>query len=165
MERMIEAGRLDQPGKGFIYLYPVHHGVVDMKVHHGRTQHAASIEQIVATLDEIKGGAEWRRRTNTETTLKSSKRVCLINLIELKLYCDEGRADDLVVAAMAAGESGATISKLKHVCVADSPSSCISPAREVCSMIVQQKQVQNIVTSGISRPDPAVHCAADLEYV
>ena len=54
MEMMIDIGALDQPGKGFIYLYPIKKGLVDVKAYVGLRRQAASIEQIVTVIDEIK---------------------------------------------------------------------------------------------------------------
>jgi hypothetical protein len=62
MEMMIEIGALDHPGKGFIYLYPIKMGLVDVKAYVGLSRQAASIEQIVTVIDEIKGDTRWRRR-------------------------------------------------------------------------------------------------------
>jgi hypothetical protein len=62
MEMMINIGALDHPGKGFIYLYPIKKGLVDVKAYVGLSRQAASIEQIVTVIDEIKGDTRWRRR-------------------------------------------------------------------------------------------------------
>ena len=62
LEMMIDAGRLDQPGSGFIYSFPIKKGLVNTRVSRGEQRHAASIEQIVTALDHMKGNTEWRRR-------------------------------------------------------------------------------------------------------
>jgi hypothetical protein len=136
MDMMIDVGKLDQPGRGFIYLYPVVFGSVDMKMTRGTGSQAASAEQMIVALDEIKGGTEWRRREMIAGKADSGKRPYLRDLMELRLLCDEGRAADLVACVMDAGAAGATISKMHHVCRPDSPLSKISPAREVCTIIV-----------------------------
>lgn len=145
MEMMIEEGKLDQPGKGFIYLFPLKRGIVNMKVTRGGRRHAASIEQIVAALDHIKGGAEWRRRSEIAEKKGAKKRVYLKGLLDLTLFCDSGTGEDLVKVAMSAGAPGATIARIKHVSPPDSPQNEISPAREACSMIVSEAQVSNIL--------------------
>jgi len=145
MEMMIEVGKLDQPGKGFIYLYPLKKGIINMKVTRGEQRHVASIEQIVAAIDHIKGGIEWRRRSGTVEKKGVKRRAYLTGLADLTLLCDEGTGTDLVSVAMSAGAAGATIARLKHVRPPDSPLSEVSPAREACSMIVSDNQVDGIL--------------------
>jgi len=141
MDLMVDVGKLDEPGKGFIYNYPLSMGIVNTKITRGMPKHAASIEQIISVIDAMKGGTEWRRRSGTAEGSDKNKRACLLNLLDLTLICDEGRADGLVKAAMSVGAAGATISKLKHICPQDSPLSKISLARESCSMIVSEAQI------------------------
>jgi hypothetical protein len=145
MDMMIDVGKLDQPGRGFIYLYPVAQGSIDMKVTRGTGSQAASPEQMIVALDELKGGTEWRRREMATGKADSGRRSYMRDLVELRLLCDEGRAADLVAGAMGAGAAGATISKMRHVCRTDSPFSKISPAREVSAMIVGRQQVPALV--------------------
>ena len=141
MEVMINAGGLDQPGKGFIYEFPVAHGLIDAQIHIGMASQAASIEQIVTVLDEIKGGTDWRRR---DFAYVQAGRRYLTELSALTLVCNEGHGMDLVKAAMAAGAAGATVSKLKYIALTDVPESKISPAREKAEMIVGAGQVDAI---------------------
>ncbi|MBW1675868.1 MAG: hypothetical protein JRF30_02915 [Deltaproteobacteria bacterium] len=145
MDLMIDAGKLDQPGKGFIYLYPIGKGLVNTKITRGMPKHAASMEQLIAAVDKIKGGTGWRRRTASEGQDSKSKRAFLNDLTNLILTCNAGRGEDLVKAAMDVGAAGATISKLKHQCPSDSELSEISPAREGCNMVVGKNQVGDIV--------------------
>ncbi|HOC91305.1 MAG TPA: hypothetical protein PKH33_02925 [bacterium] len=147
MELMIDIGRLDEPGKGFIHLFPIRKGVVNTKITRGMPKHAASIEQIISALDQIKGGTQWRSRSGMAADGVSSRRKYLSGLSGLSLICDEGRADDLVKAAMSAGAAGATISRLKHVRPQDSPLAQISPARELCDMIVGEQQIPAILAA------------------
>jgi len=147
MEMMVEVGKLDQPGKGFIYLYPLKQGIINMKVTRGEHRHAASIEQIVAAIDHIRGGAEWRRRTGTIGKKGEKRMDYLTGLVDLTLLCDGGTGTDLVGVAMSAGAPGATIARLKHVRPQDSPLSEVSPAREACSMIVSNNQVGGILNA------------------
>jgi nitrogen regulatory protein PII len=144
MKMMIGAGNLDQPGKGFIYTYPIHKGLIDTKITRGITRHVASIEQIIATLDEIKGDIGWRRRSGKEM-IETSDRYLLRDLMDLTLICNYGRGQDLVKEAMRAGAGGATISRMKYLSPPDGRSKGISPARETCSMAVQAKEKDRIL--------------------
>ena len=145
MDLMIDAGKLDQLGKGFIYQFPLNKGIVNTKVLIGMPKHAASIEQIISVLDEIKGSSQWRSRFGIASTDEGSRRKYLSDLMDLSLICNEGRADDLVKSAMAVGATGATISRLKHIRPQDSNMAKISPAREISNMAVAEQQIPAII--------------------
>jgi hypothetical protein len=145
MNLMVDVGKLDQPGKGFIYYYPLNKGIINTKITRGMPKHAASIEQIISVIDEIKGGTKWRRRSGSAEADKGEERACLLNLLDMTLICNEGRGEDLVKAAMAVGAAGATISRQKFFCPPDSAGSKISIAREVCNMIVSEQQIPTLL--------------------
>lgn len=145
MDLMVEAGRLDQPGKGFIYLFPLRSGIVDTRIMRGMPRHAASIEQIISALDQLEGGTQWRSRSGLGGGDGRKERRYLSSLVGLVLICNEGRGDTLVQAAMAAGAAGATVSRLKHIRPAGTPLAKVSPAREMSEMIVAEQQVPAIV--------------------
>ncbi|MBW1768230.1 MAG: hypothetical protein JRJ65_14435 [Deltaproteobacteria bacterium] len=145
MEMMIDIGALDQPGKGFIYLYPIKMGLVNVKAYVGLSRQAASIEQIVSVIDEIKGGTRWRRREFSKYPSAGKKRKYLNDLVNFILICNEGRTTDLIRAAMDAGAGGATTSKLKYRSTEKSESNKISPAREISEMIISEKQIETVV--------------------
>ncbi|MFA6449926.1 MAG: hypothetical protein WCX65_10675 [bacterium] len=144
MNLMIDVGKLDQPGKGFIYFYPMNKGIINTKISRGMPKHAASIEQIISVIDEMKGGAKWRSRSGSAET-EESKRACLLGLIDMTLICNEGRGEDLVKAAMAVGAAGATISRQKYFCPPGSAGSKISIAREFCNMIISEQQIPTML--------------------
>ncbi|HOG08145.1 MAG: hypothetical protein M0P04_10000 [Syntrophales bacterium] len=143
MNLMIDVGDLDQPGKGFLYCAPLNRGIVNTKIKRGVTRHAASIEQIVSVIDELKGGTKWRRRSGTAESEDAGK-AYLRDLTDLTMLCNEGRGPELVKAAMAAGAAGATIGRQRHVRPRQSPLSRLSPARECCNMIVSPEQTPAI---------------------
>lgn len=144
MEMMIDIGALDQPGKGFIYLYPIKMGLVDVKAYVGLRRQAASIEQIVTVIDEMKGDTKWRQREFFKYRSAGKKRKYLNDLVNFTLICNEGRAPDLIKAAMAAGAGGATISKLNYRRTEKSESNKISPAREISEMIISENQIERV---------------------
>lgn len=136
MDMMIEAGQLNQPGKGFIYTHMLKKGIVDLQVSRGDRRHAATIEQIVAAIDQMQGDTVWRRWAGAETRSKYKRRRYWSDLVDLTLFCNAGTGGELVRAAMDEGVSGATIHTLRHVCPAESPLSGIGLSRDVCSMVV-----------------------------
>ncbi len=141
MELMIREGHLDEPGKGFVYQYPVKLGIIDTRISRGRTGQVASIEQMVSTLDSLTGGMEWRRSRFENERTKS--RYYLTDLVELSLSCDEGFGPPLMQAAMDCGAAGGTISKLKYRTPEEGRHG-ISPTREICRMIVDANAVESI---------------------
>jgi hypothetical protein len=145
MDLLIDRGKLEQPGKGFIYQYPLSRGLMDRGISRGKARHGASMEQIIATLDELKGSAQWRSRSGGGTPEARAPRKYLCDLTDLSLVCDEGRGEELVKAAMAVGAPGATISKLRQLRLQQGSAGSVSLARESCSMIVMQQQVASIV--------------------
>jgi hypothetical protein len=145
MNLLISTGKLNQPGKGFIYLYPIRAGQINMKVIQGMPRHAASMEHIILTIDEMRGGSSWRARGGSIGIDALEQDEYLHDLVSLTLTCDEGRGETLVKTAMQAGVPGATMTKTKHVCPPHSDSIRISPAREVCNMILARSQVEYAV--------------------
>lgn len=144
MNLMIDIGKLDQPGKGFIYLYPIRKGVLNTRIIRGDKSQVASIEQIVSVLDEIKGNMDWRRKSEVRGR-QGEKRLFLNNLVNFVLTCNEGRGELLIKEAMKAGAPGATIRRLRNISAENIPQSKISPAREFCNMIVSQNQIPGIL--------------------
>ncbi|MDQ1335745.1 MAG: hypothetical protein QG552_2695 [Thermodesulfobacteriota bacterium] len=145
LRTMVEVGDLEQPGKGFIHTYPVGKAVVNMRVIRGGQQHAATIEQVIAAIDHMKGGTEWRRRAREMVKLQGGRQKIITERIDMNLLCDGGTGSDLVKAAMKAGAGGATIADFRHVRPPDSPLSTISPLRELCSMVVPKDRLKTIV--------------------
>lgn len=143
MEMMISTNRLDQPGRGFIYSYPVVQGFLNTKFHDGHTSQAASIEQIVSAIDDIKGTTEWRRKVLNSPGTGRSRRF-LSDLVNLQVVCNEGQGEILTQAAMAAGANGATINRTRHVFLSGE-SHKISPAREISVMTVGSQEASTLL--------------------
>jgi len=146
MNSLIEAGRLDQPGRGFIGVSPVAMGVINSKTFRGKQRHSASMEQVIAAIDQLRHGAEWRKKT---ASLQSGsgmflKKTFLTDMLNLVLVCNEGKSGDLVNAAMSAGAGGATISKIKYATLSANSYS-VSPAREAISMGISPKTLEPIL--------------------
>jgi hypothetical protein len=147
MEMMIDAGRLDQPGSGFIYAFPIKKGLINVRVKRGGQSHAASIEQIVTALDHIKGNTEWRRRRTVVEKRSVRRKKYLRGLVDIILLCDGGTGAELVKAAMSAGAGGATMSNMQHIRPSDSALSDISPARDLCSMGIPEETKEAVINS------------------
>ncbi len=116
---LIEKGKLNRPGGGFMYQTPIKYGLVDSQVTVGYQNRAASLEQIIAAIDDIKKGTSWRRRmfevdedrvlpTKTSYTHK-----------EISFICPVEHSEDYIHAAMDCGAAGATMTLLKNVTLND----------------------------------------------
>lgn len=59
-DAIVRAGRVGAPGRGIIYRLPVQKGVVNLTSVYGHAHQAATLEQIISAIDELKGDAHWR---------------------------------------------------------------------------------------------------------
>ena len=110
---LIEEARLDKPGKGFIYKTPVSLGMIDTRMKMGKQQYAASMEQIIAAIDQLKNGASWRKRLDSDTeNSKINKYIMPQDNCEISIVSDEDRIDLLRQTCIETGASGATTSKV-----------------------------------------------------
>lgn len=113
---LIEEGRLNYPGRGFLYSTPIKAGSVDTKLRIGRQEHAASMEQIISAIDELKASSLWRKRfTGIDGNFSASAPLLLQGYREIVVTCREGKSDLLVETAMDAGAPGATISRVTRL--------------------------------------------------
>jgi len=116
MRLLVEEGRLDRPGRGFMYRTPVTAGMLDTRLRVGPSEHAASMEQVIAAIDEIRRGTWWRKRFSAEeSSSRSSAGPLNLGNTEITLICSEGRADSLVKVALNAGAGGATTTRLHRL--------------------------------------------------
>lgn len=145
IEQLIQAGKLDQPGRGFLFTHPIRRGTVNNRItQDGGSGQAASLEQIVASIDHLRGGIEWRRRADGAGA--NSKRFFLSG-VNLEILCNEGRASDLVEAAMAVGATGATIGKAKAPQRSGKSDAGPTPAREIATLMVPAERIPVIMES------------------
>jgi nitrogen regulatory protein PII len=105
-EAMVKQGKLDTPGRGYIYLLPVEKGIINMAAVTSDRKELASRQQVIKAIDEIKGSSAWRIQNETE---QSNKRKFLTDLYRLNCVVEKGKADNLIKSAIQAGAPGATI--------------------------------------------------------
>lgn len=81
IELLANRARLDLPGKGFLFSYPLHYAKVNTKTHFDDPSRLASIEQLISAIDTLQGGVEWRRKNiNSSSSALSRKESRLLNL-------------------------------------------------------------------------------------
>lgn len=147
MDAMIDVGQLSQPGKGFIFTCSLKHGIADLQVRHGGRRHAATMEQIIGVIDQLRGDTVWRRLAEKSSSVSQKRRQYLTGLVEFTLFLNAGKGQELVKAAMEAGVSGATINTYRHVCPTDSVMFRIGLSREAVSMIIPATSVPQVIDS------------------
>ena len=140
---LVDTARLDR-FPGFIYASPIAGGVINNMVIRGQ-RHSASIEQLIGAVDKLMGSPDWRKRSLGDDD-STKRHKYLYNMVSLTLTCNEGRAGDLVRAALAAGAGGSTISKVRyaHMDGADTP---VSGAREMADLVIGKDEVDGISAS------------------
>lgn len=141
MELYIAEGKLDEPGRGISYVYPLKQGIVNTKISRYHVEHAASIEQMVSAIDSLKGGLEWRKSSLEGEAFK--RREYLKGLTELNLICEEGYGTPLTDVAMSSGAPGGTICKIRYNRL-DEEMQVQRSVRELCKMIVPCSCVEPI---------------------
>jgi nitrogen regulatory protein PII len=117
---LVEQGRLDKPGKGFIYQTPVSIGLIDTRMKTGKQKNAATMEQIIAAIDQLKAGTTWRRRLDADTeNSKIGKSMMPQDNCEISIVSDEDRIDLLRETCLEVGAAGAITSKVVPITISE----------------------------------------------
>ena len=83
---MARAGKITEPGRGFMYSIPVRSGLINVSSTVSSSGYGANMDQIISALDDLKGGKEWRTAAETESSEnRALKTTFLENLVGL--YC------------------------------------------------------------------------------
>lgn len=124
---MANAGRIDEPGRGFIYRVPIEKGLNNMASVFGMARHSASIQQIVSAIDDLKGDREWRDQSVLDMgdsgggfglgfgAGKLKQRKYLENFTMLTCVAKRTATETLTDAALSAGAPGASISYGRYI--------------------------------------------------
>lgn len=123
------AGRLDMPGRGYLYRMPVQKGLVNLASIISSRHYAADMQQVIAAIDELMGHSNWRRRQVRR--LSSGGRAAGLGLYgveaaentaenteamtRLTFISGQAHTQLLLDAALAAGASGANIMSSRFV--------------------------------------------------
>lgn len=116
MHLLIEDVRMDRPGKGIIYSTPVHAALMDTRLRIGRQEHAATMEQIIAAIDQIRSSTTWRVRFGGYSG--EAARGALRpdgGFREIAFVGSEGHVRSLVEVAVNAGAGGATTTRVQKL--------------------------------------------------
>ncbi len=130
---------LHEPGRGFLGRTPVRALAVNARMHLDRRRHVATMEQVISTLDQLRGSTDWRRMTAATRPPAEGGRG-RPDMARFTLVCEEGAAAAPVRAALDAGAGGATLSRLSlrapdpHE--GEEEVAMASRARECCDLVV-----------------------------
>ena len=103
---MARAGRISEPGRGFMYSIPVSAGIVNVSSVASSAAHGANMEQVIAAIDEIKGGKDWRASAAESTNSKAFKTNPLKDLVGLYCIVPRDNYSDVYDAILEAGAPG-----------------------------------------------------------
>ena len=102
---MARAGKITEPGRGFMYSIPVHNGLINVSSTVSSSAHGANMEQIISALDDIKGNKEWRTSVDSGKT-SSLKTTFLENLVGLYCIVPRDFYEDVYDAVLDSGAPG-----------------------------------------------------------
>ncbi|MDR1858548.1 MAG: hypothetical protein LBQ69_03675 [Treponema sp.] len=136
---LIPRARLDVPGQGFLYKSFVRAPVVNLRVRQGKRLHAATMEQVIAALDEVRGSSNWRRLGSYKQ--RSGYENKAIKARGLFFIGEEEDAEAFRKTAMENGARGATNNDLEMRCYSSSAGEqgMVSRSRELCDIIVSRE--------------------------
>ncbi len=105
----------EAPGKAFLYSFPAALGMADTLISRSESvRHVASMEQVIAAIDELSGSPAWRRNSPSGDPVPSSADhipPAGPALSCLSLSCLEGQAEEHIRIAMDLGAAGATLTR------------------------------------------------------
>jgi hypothetical protein len=156
---LIPRARLDVPGHGFLYKIFVHAPVVNLRVRQGKRVHAATMEQVIAALDEVRGSSDWRRLGQKTSESSGSGKSKKDSMRGLFFIGEEEEVEIFRKTAMANGARGATLNHLemRSYGAAVQEQTNESHSREFCDIIIPAEIEENILTqikeTGLFEPD------------
>ena len=141
---IIPRARLDVPGQGFIYKSYVHAPVVNLRSRHGKRTHAATMEQVIAALDEVHGSSEWRRVEAHRH--KSGHESKTVNTYGLFFIGEEEEVELFRRTAMDCGAHGATHNHLemRNYTSVSREQAMESHSRELCDIIISHDVAERL---------------------
>ncbi|NCA81478.1 MAG: hypothetical protein EOM72_01855 [Opitutae bacterium] len=151
---------LREPGRGFLGRIPVRALAVNSRMHLDRRRHVATMEQVISTLDQLRGSTDWRRITAAARRRNAPEPRAGDGMARFTLICEEGSAAAAVRAALDAGAGGATLSRLSRRAPdpheGDEEVAMASHARECCDLVVPRSLVARLedaaIRSGLFEP-------------
>ena len=147
-KNLIPRARLDVPGQGFLYNTFIHAPVVNLRVRHGKRLHAATMEQVIAALDEVNGSSDWRRLVSRKGRSAASE-MKSINTRGLFFIGEEEEVETFRRMAMANGARGATLNALemRSYSASAQEQDMGSHSRQLCDIITSPETEARILNA------------------
>jgi hypothetical protein len=144
---LIPRARLDVPGHGFLYKIFVHAPVVNLRVRQGKRVHAATMEQVIAALDDVRGSSDWRRLGKKISEFAAGK-ARADGMRGLFFVGAEEEVDIFRKTAMENGAHGATLNHLemRSYSALAQGQTMESHSREFCDIIIPSTIEENILS-------------------
>jgi nitrogen regulatory protein PII len=101
---MARAGRITEPGRGFMYSIPVSDGLINVSSTVSSSSHGASMEQVISVIDELKGSKDWRSSGDNKSA--SLNTTFLKDLIGLYCVVPRDYYSDVYDSILEAGAPG-----------------------------------------------------------
>ncbi|MEM6574966.1 MAG: hypothetical protein AAF736_11890 [Pseudomonadota bacterium] len=157
VEAMVAAGRIDTPGRGFLYRMPVQKGLVSIASTFGGRRQPATMQQMVAAIDGLKGGTAWREQSVQQGAAaagaglnlfgKLRQRQSLDGQVILSCVSSRKNTETVMDALLAAGAPGANASQAKFIEADAKPNSHgvrINVERSIIHAIISEQQLDPI---------------------
>jgi hypothetical protein len=159
---------LDVPGRGFLYTTYVNAPVVNLRVRHGKMAHAATMEQIIAALDDVHGSSDWRRFGSGKKEPADKNKSA--NTRAVFFIGEEEDVETFRKAAMEDGARGATLNELEMRSYTNKTQNKAKESRSrlLCDIVVTRTVEEKIIEhiTKINLFDSGKHCtlkAFDVE--
>ncbi|MDR0998291.1 MAG: hypothetical protein LBL70_04425 [Treponema sp.] len=146
---LIPRARLDVPGHGFLYKIFVHAPVVNLRVRQGKRIHAATMEQVIAAIDEVQGSSNWRRLGTKAQGSPGDGKNKTDGKQGLFFIGEEDEVDTFRKTAMENGARGATLNHLemRSYSALSQEQAMGSHFREFCDIIIPSSLEESILKS------------------
>ncbi len=149
-EAMISAGKLDRPAMGFIYHIPIRKGLINITSFQSGQYWAATREQMIKAIDELKGNQLWRQVSTSTNAFHIRNRTYLEQLVNIRAIVRRDLGDQYILKVMEAGASGATVS-FGYLIGGEKVTSIlgrnIADEREIIDIIIPENKVTDVVES------------------
>jgi hypothetical protein len=151
---LIPRARLDVPGQGFLYKFFVQAPVTNLRIRQRKRIHAATMEQVIAAIDEVQGSSEWRRLGAKKNEDKDNSD----NAVDSRGLFFIGEEDDVGEfrkTAMEYGARGATLNsvELRSYGSGSRVEAMESRSRELCDIItsreIEEKLKKHLIKTGL----------------
>ena len=150
---IIPLARLDVPGRGFLYKFPVFAPVINLRIRHGKRVHAASMEQVITALDEVRGSSDWRRLGTKKTGLGDDKEK-ILHCKGLFFIGEDEEVETFRRTAIESGARGATLNQLELRSYAGltQEQAMESHSRSLCDIIIPPA-IEEVLMKNITKTE------------